>query len=85
VNVGGFIATIIGTAAIGLILDLLGSNGPGAFRLAFAAAIAIQLYGTVQIIRCWRRLRADILGRQDDGIAVPVPVQRHSWDLAVRP
>jgi MFS family permease len=84
VNVGGFIATIIGTAAVGLILELLGSDGPAAFRLAFAAAIAIQLYGTMQIVRCWRRLRADVLGRQDDGIAVPVPVHRHAWDLAVR-
>jgi sugar phosphate permease len=81
VNVGGFIATILGTAAVGLILDVTGHSGPGAFRLAFAAVVALQLFGTCQVLAGWLRLRAEVLDRQDGGIAVPVPVHRHPWDL----
>ncbi len=48
VNGAGFIAAITCAAAIGGVLEIAGS-GPGAFRFALGAAIAIQAFGTVRI------------------------------------
>jgi predicted MFS family arabinose efflux permease len=84
VNVGGFVATILGTAVMGLVLELIGTGSPGDYRLALASVLVIQLFGTVQVVGCWRRLRAEVLDRQVDGLPVPVPAYRHSWDLATR-
>jgi predicted MFS family arabinose efflux permease len=81
VNVGGFFAAILGATAIGLVLQVLGNSGPGAFRLAFATAIGIQLVGTVQVVRWWLRVRAFALHHQSQGREVPVAVIRRSFDF----
>jgi hypothetical protein len=81
VNGAGFIAAITCAAAIGGVLEIAGS-GPGAFRLALAAAIAIQAFGTVRLLVWWRRVRADVLQRQVDGQSVPIALIAHRWDTA---
>jgi MFS family permease len=83
VNVGGFAATIIAAAAVGTVLELAGNSGAGSFRLAFATALVVQLLGTIQIARWWRRTRAVSLQRQDRGDVVPVLIVRRPWDLNV--
>jgi hypothetical protein len=60
---------------------VLGNSGPGAFRLAFATAIGIQLVGTVQVVRWWLRVRAFALHHQSQGREVPVAVIRRSFDF----
>jgi MFS family permease len=81
VNGAGFIATIVCAGAIGGVLEVVGSTA-GGFRVAFAAAIAIQAFGTFRIAVWWRRVRAGLLVRTERGLPVPVPVVRHPWDLA---
>jgi MFS family permease len=81
VNVGGFSAVIATSLLIGLILGVAGS-GPGGYRVAMIALLAVQLLGTVQLVRWWRVARADVLSAQYRGDDVPVRLHAHSWDLA---
>jgi MFS family permease len=82
VNVGGFTATIVASLAVGRVLDFVGMEGVGAYRLAFGAAIAVIGFGAVQALIWYRRLRADVLAAQSRGEPVPVPATRHRWDIA---
>ncbi len=81
VNVGGFAAAIIGSALVGATLSLLDGSSAERFRIAFAVMLAVQLLGTVQVVRWWRRARATVIGAQRRGEPVPVPVVAHRWDL----
>lgn len=84
VNVGGFSAAVLMAFVIGRVLDAAGRQDPAAFRVAFAAVLAIQLAGGVQVVRWWLRTRAAALSALDRGEPIPVPVVRHRWDLAAR-
>jgi hypothetical protein len=82
VNVGGFSAVILTSLLIGLILGVAGS-GAGGYRVAMIALLAVQLTGTVQLVRWWRVARADVLTAQHRGDDVPVRLHEHRWDLAL--
>jgi hypothetical protein len=81
VNIGGFLASIIGAALVGGMLSLQGSTSAHAYRLAFAVLLLVQLGGTVQVGRWWRRTRASSFEAQQRGEPVPVPVVAHRWDI----
>lgn len=80
VNVGGFVSTIIAALGVGRMLDLLGGEGPGAFRMAFALAILVQAVGTLFAVHWYRQLRAQVLDAQERGEEVPVRTVRRRWD-----
>jgi MFS family permease len=82
VNVGGFVAGIIGCLLLGWTLDLLGSVDRHAYRVAFAVAVCVQLFGLLQMIRWWLRARHAVLRAQDAGRPMPVAIVRHRWDLS---
>jgi MFS family permease len=81
VNVGGFVAATVASLCVGWTLDLVGSTDRGAYRLAFAVAIAIQLGGLLQTVHWWLRSRHSALRELERGNPVPVPVIRRRWDL----
>ncbi|MGP7997725.1 MAG: MFS transporter [Streptosporangiaceae bacterium] len=77
VNVGGFTSAIIASLLVGGILDVTGHGG---YRLAFGAAVAVQVFGTAMAIRWWLRVRGHLLGAQSRGEPVPVPLVRRQFD-----
>lgn len=81
VNVGGFLATVLIALGIGWVLDGLGGTTPHTLRLAALVAIAVQVFGTVQMAIWLRRTRAYALDRQVAGMSVPVAVVRRRWDI----
>lgn len=81
VNVGGFVAGILGSLGVGWTLDAAGSVTTGAYRAAFAVAIAVQFCGLIQTVRWWLKARRAVLQAQSRGEAIPVPLVRHRWDL----
>jgi MFS family permease len=81
VNVGGFLAGIIGCLGIGWTLDAQGSVDRDAYRLAFGVAIAVQALGFVQMTHWWLRARHQVLSAQDRGAPTPVELVRRRWDL----
>jgi hypothetical protein len=63
VNVGGFVASLLTIALIGIILSLRSSGGPssytlGDFKLAFAVQYLVWAVGLFALLRSRRRLRA---------------------------
>jgi MFS family permease len=82
VNVGGFVAGILASLAMGWTLTALGSADRHAYRVAFAVALTVQMAGLVQTTRWWLRARHAALTLQESGEPVPVPVVRHRWDLS---
>jgi len=80
VNVGGFSSTILASLLVGGVLELAGSGSGAGYRLAFCAAVAVQLLGTVMAVRWWLRVRGLLLGAQSRGEPVPVPVVRRQFD-----
>ena len=80
VNVGGFSSTIIASLLIGGVLELAGPGSGAGYRLAFCAAVAVQLLGTAMAVRWWLRVRGLLLGAQSRGEPVPVPVVRRQFD-----
>jgi MFS family permease len=80
VNVGGFLAAIIASLAVGATLSLVGASGASAYRVAFAVALLVQLAGTAQTLRCWLQVRARQLGMLEAGHPVPVHLVRHRFD-----
>jgi MFS family permease len=81
VNVGGFVAGIVGCLAIGWALDVMGTTDTHAYRIAFALAVLVQAAGLVQLVRWWLRARASVLAAQELGETPPVALVRHRWDL----
>lgn len=81
VNVAGFVAAIIASLALGWTLQLVGSVDRGAYRLAFAVAVSVQMFGLVQMVRWWLRARHGVLRALAAGEPTPVPIVRHRWDL----
>ena len=81
VNVGGFVAGIIGCLAVGWALDAVGATDAHAYRIAFAAAELVQALGLVQLVRWWLRARRSVLAAQERGEQTPVALVRHRWDL----
>jgi MFS family permease len=82
VNVGGFVAGILGSLGIGWMLDAIGTVSDSAYRAAFAVAVGVQAVGLVQLVRWWLHARRAALHAQARGEEIPVPVIRHRWDLA---
>ena len=80
VYVGGFSSTIIASLLVGGVLELAGAGSGAGYRLAFCAAVAVQLLGTVMALRWWLRVRGLLLGAQSRGEPVPVPVVRRQFD-----
>lgn len=65
VNVGGFVASLVTVALIGIVLDVVEPAGAGAydlddFRVAFAAQYLCWGLGLVQMVRLRRRARAHL-------------------------
>ncbi|WP_181313058.1 MFS transporter [Nocardioides campestrisoli] len=65
VNVGGFVASLLTMAAIGVVLDLSEPGGMGAydlgdFRLAMATQYVFWVLGAVQVVRYRRRAVAHL-------------------------
>jgi MFS family permease len=81
VNVGGFVAGIIGSLGIGWTLDAFGKVDTHAYRYAFAVAVAVQVLGLLQMVRWWLKARRAVLRDQDRGVPTPVAIVRHRWDL----
>ncbi len=79
VNVGGFTSTILASLLVGAVLELTGPGSAG-YRLAFCAAVAVQLAGTSAAVRWWLRVRGLLLGAQSRGEPVPVPVVQRQFD-----
>ena len=80
VNVGGFTSTIIASLLVGGVLEVTGPGSGAGYRLAFCAAVAVQLLGTMMAVRWWLRVRGLLLGAQSRGEPVPVPVVRRQFD-----
>lgn len=80
VNVAGFTSTIIASLLVGGVLELAGPGSSAGYRLAFGAAVAAQLLGTMMAVRWWLRVRGLLLGAQSRGEPVPVPVVRRQFD-----
>lgn len=74
VNQGGFIASLLTIAAIGLVLDL-STPGSGsvyssdAFRAAMATQYVVWAVGVVQILRYRRKTRVQLAADDPDGLA----------------
>ncbi len=82
VNVAGFLASITSCLVVGWVLDLAGNTGRTGYRLAFAAAVTVQLVGLVQLVSWWLRARRSVLRALEGGEPAPVRIVRHRWDLA---
>jgi hypothetical protein len=80
VNVAGFVAGIASCLVFGWVLDAAGPDRAG-YRLAFAAAVTVQLVGLVELVRWWLRARRSVLRALDRGEQPPVRIVRHRWDL----
>ncbi|HEX4727337.1 MAG TPA: MFS transporter [Jatrophihabitans sp.] len=81
VNVAGFVAGILCCLVVGWTLDLATGSERSAYRLAFALAATVQLFGLVQLVRWWLRARHGVLRALATGQSTPVPIVRHRWDL----
>jgi MFS family permease len=81
VNVAGFVAGILCCLVVGWTLDLATGSERSAYRLAFALAATVQLFGVVQLVRWWLRARHGVLRALATGQSTPVPIVRHRWDL----
>jgi hypothetical protein len=88
VNVGGFVASLITIALIGIVLSLTSSGGPGGagdtlgdFKLAFAVQYVVWGVGVGALLRSRRRLRA-VRGVTLD--PVPVVVVQAVWERRPR-
>jgi MFS family permease len=81
VNVAGFVAGILCCLVVGWTLDLATGSERSAYRLAFALAATVQLFGVVQLVRWWLRARHGVLRALATGQSMPVPIVRHRWDL----
>ena len=77
VNVAGFVATISCCLVVGWVLDLAGG-----YREAFAAAVTVQLFGLLQLVRWWLKARRSVLRSLEQGEQAPVVIARRRWDLA---
>ena len=80
VNVAGFLAGIASCLILGWVLDAAGADASG-YRIAFAAAVTVQLVGLVELVRWWLRARRSVLRALDRGESAPVVIVRHRWDL----
>jgi MFS family permease len=76
VNVGGFVAATVSSLLIGVLLNVTGDN----FRLAFAAMLAILVFGSWRMLVWWRRARAVVFQEASQGNEVPVSLSRRWWD-----
>jgi hypothetical protein len=85
INGAGFVSTIVCSGVIGAVLEIVGNSGPGAFRVAYLAALAVPALGLSRMLIWWHRLRADILTRSEAGEPVPLPVVRRPWDARAMP
>jgi F0F1-type ATP synthase assembly protein I len=82
VNVAGFLAGIVCCLVVGWTLDLsAGGSDRSSYRLAFALAVTVQLFGVCQLVRWWLRARQAVLRALAAGRSAPVPIVRHRWDL----
>jgi MFS family permease len=79
VNVGGFVATVVGSVAFGVLLDVHGHSGPGSMRAALPAFVAVQAFGGWRLVVWYRRTRAEVRRRQLAGERVPVPIGPRKW------
>lgn len=85
VNVGGFCGAVIGTFAVGQILDLVDGptdrHSPEAFRWAFVALALLTAFGVWRTVTWWLRTRAVVLLAAARGEEVPVSIVAHRWEL----
>jgi len=81
VNVAGFVAGILCCLVVGWTLDLATGSERSGYRLAFALAATVQLFGVVQLVRWWLRARHGLLRALAAGQPTPVLIVRHRWDL----
>lgn len=85
VNVGGFCGAVIGTFAVGVILDAIDGSAPThsstAFRAAFAAIALLTAFGLWRMLTWWLRTRAEVLLAAARGEPVPVNISRQRWEL----
>ncbi len=76
VNVGGFVATMVVSLLIGVLLEATGGN----YRIAFLTMVVVLALGAWRIGVWWLRARAAVFAAEDRGESVPVRLRRHRWD-----
>jgi len=81
VNVAGFLAGIASCLVVGWVLQLSGAPDRTGYRLAFAAAVTVQLFGLIELVSWWLRARRSVLRALEGGQPTPVAIVRHRWDL----
>jgi len=74
VNSAGFTGVVIASLGIGWILDIVGSNTVGDYRVAMSVLIVLQAIGVVRLVVWRRRVRAGVLAATARGEQVPVPI-----------
>ena len=79
VNVAGFLASIASCLVVGWVLDVVGRTDRAGYRLAFAAAVTVQLIGLAQLVSWWLRARRSVLRALEGGEPAPVLIVRHRW------
>lgn len=85
VNVGGFVATVLGALGIGWVLDAAGgARSAHAMHWALLVPICVQALATTRVLVWWLRVRRFVLTEQAHGRPVPVAAVRRRWDLPVR-
>jgi nitrate/nitrite transporter NarK len=60
VNVGGFVASVVVTLAIGIVLGRNGGYTPGAFRVAWTVQYAVWAFALVALLVARRRARRNL-------------------------
>jgi sugar phosphate permease len=89
VNQGGFVASLVTIAAIGLVLDWRGSGpgagySPDAFRVAMATQYVVWAVGVTQILRYRRKTRLQLAAEDPDGPAAEWVRERSIADRVAR-
>jgi sugar phosphate permease len=82
VNVGGFVATTVAAAGVGVLLQAAGTMAPQqAFRMALLSLAVLLALGAWRTLVWWRRGRAVVFAAEARGEEVPVRLRPRRWDI----
>jgi hypothetical protein len=63
-------------------MSAMGGISAHSLHWALLVGVAVQGFGLNRLVHWTRRVRIFVLAEEELGIEVPVPVERHPWDLA---